>query len=641
MDKFLELLEAHCQWLAVGLGGLFLGWMLWSYALMTPVAVPSGDGTDLTPGNVDDWVKRKYAEDVAAKIAQPGTEEAPESVKTSPIKPWWNTFSGSAATLPKDSAIAFNSPPSDATLVSGPARTVDAGPKVASLPTLPSAHIEEALAKRAYVGPVVLPGQPAEVPPVQPVQPVAGAPGAPQTAPIPPGHDLSYVRVSFTVDPAALDKSFQAVNIRTTDSNTGFVGIKLMRREKIGEDKWSEPVEIPYIKNGVGIWPPPLNNVGRATVNQFRQWSDSPQGMLDILRPSFYTVVFGEGPWDPNSDDNLPTYDPAAEIRRKQEEYKKLQEQKRQAAPPVMRTPPGGIGRGKRGSPADAPAGNDPQRPASLGGVIQTQFRPGTPPPPPGMGGPNPAGIPRQPGVDGETPMDGTQPGMQPGQGQPPANGLPSPVFQPALVTQPIYCWTYDETVVEGHTYQYQVVYALRNPVYDSNAAIVADVKLGQVFAIWSEVKPDAWSQDVNVKPTAEFYLAGTNWRQGSVPPSIKINVFKWALGKWQMETFNVFPGDPVGGKGVNNVDFGTGYTLVEMRDDPRGNSGRGKPFVLFLKPDGLLEEREPTVDNANQRMLKLRGAIEAAKAAAAGTAPPAGIPGTPGGAVPGQPGVD
>ena len=32
MNKFLEILEAHCQWIAVGLSGLFLAWVLWSVA---------------------------------------------------------------------------------------------------------------------------------------------------------------------------------------------------------------------------------------------------------------------------------------------------------------------------------------------------------------------------------------------------------------------------------------------------------------------------------------------------------------------------------------------------------------------------------------------------------------------------------
>ncbi|MDB5325861.1 MAG: hypothetical protein JWM57_1430, partial [Phycisphaerales bacterium] len=269
---------------------------------------------------------------------------------------------------------------------------------------------------------------------------------------------------------------------------------------------------------------------------------------------------------------------------------------------------------------------------------FQTRFPAGVSPVLPGPNNGNmPGGMP--PGGDPNGEMNGGMPpnvALAPGQVPAPTEPLPAPNFQPGI-EKPFLCWAYDETVVEGHTYRYQVVYALRNPVYDSN--ITRPPQLAEQFAIWSEPDAQGWGQSTYVPPTAEFYLATTNWQSDKTPANIKIDVFKWAQGKWQTLPFTVSPGDRIGDVQAG-VDYGTNVTVVDLKYDPRGNNGAGRPYVLLLTADGRLIEREPTADRTNERMLSLRAYIQS-------LAPPPGTPGAPGtptapGAVgaPGAPGM-
>ena len=174
---------------------------------------------------------------------------------------------------------------------------------VTKLPELPPTEITETFAKRVYHGepppPAPAPGQP-QPPAVAPVAPVAGQP--------PAGKDLSYVRLSYRVPTDKISQSFIQQKVPAgAGSTTTVVAIKLMRQEQLPDGTWAEATEVPYLKNNV--WPYPLPK-SASEVTWFRSWSDSPQGQSDLLRPLFYPVIFGEGPWDPSMDDAL------AEVRR-------------------------------------------------------------------------------------------------------------------------------------------------------------------------------------------------------------------------------------------------------------------------------------------------------------------------------------
>lgn len=634
MEKALELLEKHCQWLAVGLGGLFLAWMLWAYVLMTPTEVPKGSVT-YTPGTVDDIVSKNYAEPLDAEINRQDAEKPPVITAANPLDHWMPLMKDGS-----DKPLLATLPPYTPSLTDdfkigprGPEDDLKADP-VTALPVPPPTYVTELVSRRVYHGdpppPAAAPGQPQ--PPAPPVAPLVAG----QT---PPGKDLSYVRLSYRIPAAEISKVFQAANVPAAGAQTAVIAIKVMRQELQPDGTWGKETEVPYLKNNV--WPYPLpQNPGQ--VNWFRGWSDSPQGQLELLRPLFYPVVFGEGPWDQSMDDLMPKYDAKAIAAQRAKEAKEREAARKAATPTAPPRSGGGrMPRRGRGDEGGEPVVPDAQRPSDLGGVVSEPFyqvpgrTPRMPVMPPGMNG-------EQPNPDESGDMGGMQPGMPqlaPGQTPPPAEMLPTPNFTPSATTD-FLCWAYDETVQEGHTYRYQVLYALRSPVYESN--VTKPPELAQVFAIWSTPDPKAWSWPVEVKPTAEFYLATNNWPEGRTPPNIKFEVFKWAQGKWQSSTFTVSPGDKVGDKVSDKagdaqaaIDYSTNVTVVDLKYDPRGNNGQGRPYVLLLTDDGRLIERDPSLDRANERMLQLKQFIQVNNPPAPPGAPVPGAVGAAGGLPP------
>ncbi|MDB5328762.1 MAG: hypothetical protein JWM57_4331, partial [Phycisphaerales bacterium] len=326
MEKALEVLEKYCQWIAVGIGGLFLAWMLWSYVLLSPVTVPNGTST-VSSGDVDDTVAKNYANPLDEELKRTTIDTPPQVANVSPLESFMPLIKdGTDKPIVSLASSAFGSLPAKIELNNRGSEEFTTADPVTKLPTLPPSEITETFAKRVYHGepppPAPAPGQP-QPPAVAPVAPVAGQ--------IPPGKDLSYVRLSYRIPTDKISQSFIAEKVPAgAGSTTTVVAIKLMRQEQMPDGSWAEPTEVPYLKNNV--WPYPLpKNAGEVT--WFRSWSDSPQGQSDLLRPLFYPVIFGEGPWDPSMDEALPKFDAKAEQAKKQKEYEERQKAKKAAAP--------------------------------------------------------------------------------------------------------------------------------------------------------------------------------------------------------------------------------------------------------------------------------------------------------------------
>src|SRR5438105_2761909 len=70
MQKVLNFLEKNVQWVAIGLGVLFLGWMVYKYAINPPLKVDVG-GTMLNPGEVDRHINDNDASKLRAAMETP------------------------------------------------------------------------------------------------------------------------------------------------------------------------------------------------------------------------------------------------------------------------------------------------------------------------------------------------------------------------------------------------------------------------------------------------------------------------------------------------------------------------------------------------------------------------------------------
>ncbi len=612
MNKFVELLEQHCQWIAISLGGLFFAWIVWGYLLTSPVALEAPGRDALTPGNVDDEVAR--AADQLQKRIDSQTVKMPSVIASKdPIKEFDELMAG--RNVPVMARVPWNSQGFDPLKVEDKGDNLPELVKVDKLPAVPPAEVLPDLSLK--VGRVT-------------VAPVPGAPGQPAPAAAPgvlpvDARDISYIRGEYRIDPTEIAQEFSKVNV-PAGLPTMVVGVEVWRQEKKLDGTWTNAEKVPLIKNNIVPWPLPAANADFQQVGQFQAWAESPQGQADLLRPAFYQVLMGEGPWD--APQNLDAARDAAtaaaaaerdarleENRRKQDE---LRQRRQNTPPPEDMMPPEGR-RGRRGREEYQAA--DPTRPSSLADLAGLQLAQARPPMGPGGRPLYPEEMPIPDEAGGfMQPPGGGMPGGQPGApGQPAAGALPAAVFVPQGAPA-IIGWFFDETVVEGRTYRYQVRYAIKNPMWMNNQ--VANPALAQQFALWSELKDDEWSEERTVETSTRFFLANASWQTGSVPNTVRVEIFKWAGGRWQSRVFQTSVGDRIGWEEAG-VKFNTNSMLVDVRFDDRLE----RAYVLVLGPDGRLTEREPITDRNDPDRAALQLLVKNAQPPAMGAA---GGPGAP-----------
>src|SRR6185503_354927 len=82
MKKVLDIMEKNVQWLALGLGALYLLWMAYSYVITPPVNVKIGQ-QELSPGKVDKYIENNVVTELTTKMNDPRTPNmsAPVYVK--------------------------------------------------------------------------------------------------------------------------------------------------------------------------------------------------------------------------------------------------------------------------------------------------------------------------------------------------------------------------------------------------------------------------------------------------------------------------------------------------------------------------------------------------------------------------------
>ncbi|MBC7783765.1 MAG: hypothetical protein H7144_07985, partial [Burkholderiales bacterium] len=339
MNKVVELLEEYCQWIAIGIGGIFLVWALWTYGLMQPVLVDD----ELTPGNVDDRVHKTVAEQLNAKIKEQRVQAAPKNIGNV-LDPWKEVIAGLDKAPPTLSLTAFNGIPGTTVSKIQDDKPLDAV-LVDALPVLPPAEMlpDEAIkSARALIQPTLAAGA---------VAPPPAAPGA-----IPVGaKDVSYIRGEYRIGAEDLNKAFTDKKI-PAGNTTSIIGITVMRQQKQPDGTWSNPEQIKPVAESVQVQPIPMAAAGIDEINLFRGWVESVEGQTSILRPLFHTVLMGEGPWDPPQVKVVVNAEEARQERLRlnkeaaDERARLRQEQLRNRAPtaPGGRRPPGG-GRGPGG----------------------------------------------------------------------------------------------------------------------------------------------------------------------------------------------------------------------------------------------------------------------------------------------------
>src|SRR5439155_27355897 len=72
MQKVTEFLEKNVQWVAIGLGALFVLFMVWTYVINPPAQVTIA-GQQLGPGEVDPYTEEHVAQQLDSEMNKGGT----------------------------------------------------------------------------------------------------------------------------------------------------------------------------------------------------------------------------------------------------------------------------------------------------------------------------------------------------------------------------------------------------------------------------------------------------------------------------------------------------------------------------------------------------------------------------------------
>lgn len=595
MQKFQEFLIKNCQWFAIGGGVLFVLLVIWKFVL-APVEVKLDATHSASALSVDDEVAKRAAE---LERAMEGKGVTLTSDKISPETEFKLIAAG-----PKPPAMISPAkwPSNGAPEIVEPTKIAAVEKQfVKELPAVPLATPSELRAGLASATIIAAPQ--GAMPGAAPVMPAAGAPGAP--APV----DKAWVKFSYDISPAEIARSFTKANVPAFTFQTAIVGVELWRQELLPDGKYSDPVQIKRLQNSPQFPAVPAANAQWNVIQPFMVTVESGTFTTDLMHPAFYTVSAGE---DPMLAKPVPSVTPTVEpvVPQAPPQRQNPRGNNRREMMPDMPGGPGGPGgggrapRGGRGGNTGLTPSNSSPRTINAGMQLAQAlppniFTPGVPPPMSDGGYPEGGGV----GPGGMMP-GGQMPGqpLQPGQ-------LPAGLFNPSQpgVAGNFQGWLFDETALPSHTYRYKVRYALRNPVFGAqNVCDPAQPLLNQTYAIWSEPDPvainsEGWSNDITVPPMSKFFVKP--WGGGS-PNSISIEVFRWTKGIWKPETFTVAMGDLVG-KSLSNLDFGTGYTLVDARTDDRGSNNR-RVVAILLAPDGSLVMRDPATDQKSPERAEL-----------------------------------
>lgn len=630
MKKVVAFLEQYAEWLALGVAAIFFLFVVWGFVINPTAVKVKVAQEELMPGDVDTTVNDK----AITRLQSAMESKADGLVMVVPdfAKQFELTMGPNRPSMSPE-ALAGAQPPRPPQ-VNQTFEIVGPGPvetqTIAELPKMPTLTGLTTSSGNSLVAP---PPPPQEVQGNDP-NALPAAPALPETpeAQLANATEKNWVTIEAKFPMKELAEEWKRVfyDPKTRRAKvpqqallTMFMRVEVEREELTGPDTWGNHVTLKPIATVQAEEYPKAGD--KQQQEQYRLWAETHQ--VDVAEPAFFRVLKGD-PWfvpsvgapkDPAelAADNQP-FDPsnpptnrALTPQEKQQVYiyqrKQREEQqkseaasRRQSTEAARRAPSGGSSGGRRSlgggyaplpiqlaagqgvSDRNAPPGNrggrGPAAPAYPPGYGRSGGAPSGPPP-----GFRPPVPPTGPGGRPYTP-----PTYSPGYQETPApsydstvagvNSVPTTPFDPTRVTPnpqgqipEMSVWAHDDTVVPGRTYRYRLRVRMKNPLY-STFNVAKDPSLTEQFTIdtafteWKEVKAPR---------NTEYFFASTRTQiQQDTVLSAKVDVFKRQKGEWTMATFDVAPGDSIGGQ-KNGVDYSTGATLVDLRKDVRGRDVR------------------------------------------------------------------
>jgi len=340
--KIADFFEKHVQWIALGLAGIWLLWVGWSYGVNRP-ELDLG-GTKFSPGSVDEYIRDTDAAALTSKIGNnsvpPGLIDVPDFSEA-----FVNSMNGHP--VAPMSAIVVNSPPPYQEVV-----VRDTGGKkpikgsVRELPeiTAPTDAVATAGRSQVVVEPpkVVVGGganngangannaEGAARPSIfdnnapQPqVQPAAAVPAAAPLPGQPAGTqmDKTWVSVFAKLNFTDQDSKFAKANIPPSLMQKQYIEVQLQRQEVLPDGTFGT---IEVVKGLPRNQPP----VDRAKPAEFVKWSLDPEAQKLILAPPFYFVIKGTA-WEIPHKETVAVVQNQQDfnLQQKYQEYKQLKTQ--------------------------------------------------------------------------------------------------------------------------------------------------------------------------------------------------------------------------------------------------------------------------------------------------------------------------
>jgi hypothetical protein len=567
MQKQVNFFEQNVQWFALGLGGLFLVWMLYAYVLSTPVHVDVGMHKSVAPGEVD---KLTLDEPVAQLKRDIARSEVPDIPQKDYVQGFLAAIQGSKDQPVQLAKYQIRSTPmvpdTDATFATGDNVPKPGEKPVTMLPTPPAAKVGSHTEGRSQVQ--------YEDPAWQP------KPGKLNDQPALITADKDWWSGEFIINGDELYQAFaKAFDVKRIEAvypdatpffQTALVDVQLVRQEIVGGNKVVKEEVVKPLDNQPPTVRPPYP-APDADPTAFGNYLNTvTQNPIELQSPPFYQVVAGD-PWmEPGEQtDALLTQMKDAN----KEQRKQLKEQQRQQL--VSKQQAAQAARGARAAALAGGVGpeGDMEEAAmdpTLRGGTGFRGRPAYVPPTPVLPGmrPRPGAIPGRPGVKAAVPVNP----MVLGAGK----------FTVSEGMGPIRIIAHDDTVESGKTYRYKLRYRLFNPVYRGTAAAP---ELTKVFALESP-KESPWTKTFTMRPKVEFFLAAAGRDKAS------FDTFQFKDGQVRKSSLsNLVAGDAIGG---------TGWSLVDA-----GGTG-DKAFALLMDENGQVVRREPKTDKDSDRYDEL-----------------------------------
>lgn len=197
-----------------------------------------------------------------------------------------------------------------------------------------------------------------------------------------------------------------------------------------------------------------------------------------------------------------------------------------------------------------------------------------------------------------------------------------------------IVAWTHDLNVAPGAVYRYRARVEVYNPFFARTTQLVPEQQpLAAGFTIATSASD--WSPPVRVAPPVSFFLARAVPAEGGLGlGTASMEVFAFRDGKRRTENFSVQPGDVIGspatvrrgGRVLAEVDFSTGWFVVDILEDPSrddvtgGDRAKGAiVLVARVEDPSVVEARYVEIDRSSEARRRFTDEVRAAADAESG----------------------